>query len=77
MRFKYRRRRLLTVINHQFYKSTRIKRRVKMSFTLDFGVFKLIIFMSFGECLFLHGVIRKIPKETHMLDLHRENSIQL
>jgi hypothetical protein len=24
---------LLTVINHQFYKSTRIKRRVKMSFT--------------------------------------------
>jgi hypothetical protein len=25
-------------INHQFYKSTRIKRRVKMSFTLDLGV---------------------------------------
>jgi hypothetical protein len=29
---------LLTVVNHQLYKSTRIKRRVKMSFTLDLGV---------------------------------------
>jgi hypothetical protein len=29
---------LLTVINHQLYKSIRIKRRVKMSFTLDLGV---------------------------------------
>jgi hypothetical protein len=29
---------MLTVINHQLYKSTRIKRRVKMSFTLDLGV---------------------------------------
>jgi hypothetical protein len=29
---------VLTVINHQFYKSTRVKRRVKMSFTIDLGV---------------------------------------
>jgi hypothetical protein len=34
----HRSRPLLTVINHQLYKSTRIKRRVKMRFTLDLGV---------------------------------------
>jgi hypothetical protein len=45
-----------------------------MSFTLDLGVFKLIISISFGECLFLQGVIKKRPKETHMLDLHKEKS---
>jgi hypothetical protein len=28
--------------------------------------------MSFGEYLFLQGVIRKEPKEVHMSDLHRE-----
>jgi hypothetical protein len=27
--------------------------------------------MSFGEYLFLQGVIRKDPKEVHMSDLHR------
>jgi hypothetical protein len=46
-----------------------------MSFTIDLGVFKLIISMSFGECLFLQGVIRKRSKETHMLDLHRDKKI--
>jgi hypothetical protein len=28
--------------------------------------------MSFGECLFLQGVIRKDPKEVHISDLHRD-----
>jgi hypothetical protein len=28
--------------------------------------------MSFGEYLFLQGVIRKEPKEVNMSDLHRE-----
>jgi hypothetical protein len=60
------------VINHQFYKATRVKRRVKMSLTIDLGVFNLIISMSFGECLFLQGVIKKRSKETHMSDLHRD-----
>jgi hypothetical protein len=32
--------RVLMVINHQLYKSTRVKRRVKMSFTIDLGVLK-------------------------------------
>jgi hypothetical protein len=31
--------------------------------------------MSFGECLFLQGVIGKEPKEVHMLDLHREERV--
>jgi hypothetical protein len=62
----------LTVINQQFYKATRVKRRVKMSFTTDIGVLKLIISKSFGECLFLQGVIRKRSKKTHMSDLHRD-----
>jgi hypothetical protein len=28
--------------------------------------------MSFDECLFLQGVIKKQPKEAHKSDLHRE-----
>jgi hypothetical protein len=30
--------------------------------------------MSFGECLFLQGVIRKEPKEAHMSGLHRDKT---
>jgi hypothetical protein len=31
--------------------------------------------MSFGECLFLQGVIGKEPKDVHMSDLHREKRV--
>jgi hypothetical protein len=30
--------------------------------------------MSFGEFLFLEGVIRKEPKEAHMSGLHRDKN---
>jgi hypothetical protein len=30
--------------------------------------------MSFGECLFLQGDIRKEPKEAHMSGLHRDKT---
>jgi hypothetical protein len=31
--------------------------------------------MSFGECLFLQGIIRKYPKKAHMSCLHREKDL--
>jgi hypothetical protein len=42
-----------------------------MNFTIDLGL-SLTNSTSFGEYLFLHGIIRKIPRESHMSDLHRE-----
>jgi len=45
-----------------------------MNITIDLG-FSPTISMSFGECLFLQGVIRKEPKEVHMWDLYRENTM--
>jgi hypothetical protein len=42
-----------------------------MNFTIDLGL-SLTNSTSFGEYLFLQGIISKIPRETHMSDLHRE-----
>jgi hypothetical protein len=47
------------------------EKRPKYNYHLDIG-FTLTEFTSFGECLFLQGVIRKDPKEVYMSDLHRD-----